>query len=487
MNIFFKMKSWRQVRQFSIVFVLALLFALPVLAAETVKKDEGEKYRLLVRIGSTTEVPIADGICQWILALYTYLIGASGVVAAFFITLGGFRYVISGGNSEQTGQAKENITNGVVGMMLVLSAYVLLNTINPALITCRLPAIRKIENIPMPSGMCPNKVTYECGKEYNKGDDIPAGTSCIGQWCGGIDDIKCISYRSHGLKGGREIVLTEYECVKKDDCNGKDTCQEISATKIGAAWSGVCETNFCPMKNNLKCYVQWVGNDPARATAGNCLPQEDLGSECNDDKNIYCRQPYVCKDNRCAPAGTVKNIMAGANCSEDAQCADGICNKARNSYGTMTAAGMPAPEGVGACVPKKGYQKKDMPCETGARGITICGNDFRCIPINPDKPEWGVCSDRKVNQKCDPNGSQPCFYTEKTECKLQQNEYRCLRKPLSLGEDCAQAGECESKKCCNVKNNCVQGETADKVVDGKCVEAAPDTSPAEAAPPPTTP
>lgn len=50
-----------------------------------------------------------------------------GVVAVIMLIVGGFRYIFSGGNSQNTTAAKDTILYAVVGIVVALLAYALVN------------------------------------------------------------------------------------------------------------------------------------------------------------------------------------------------------------------------------------------------------------------------------------------------------------------------------------------------------------------------
>lgn len=58
-----------------------------------------------------------------------WLIGMSGVLAVYNIIGAGWWLVISQGNEEAISQNKKAITNSVVGLVLVMMAYMLINTV----------------------------------------------------------------------------------------------------------------------------------------------------------------------------------------------------------------------------------------------------------------------------------------------------------------------------------------------------------------------
>ena len=50
-------------------------------------------------------------------------LGFLGIIAVVIILLGGFKYMISGGNEEKVGDAKNMIVYGIIGLAIILSAW----------------------------------------------------------------------------------------------------------------------------------------------------------------------------------------------------------------------------------------------------------------------------------------------------------------------------------------------------------------------------
>jgi hypothetical protein len=104
------------------------------------------------------------------------LIG-TGLMALFAIAYGGIRYVLSGSSETGKTTGKQWIFGAVSGLALLLAAFLILYTINPALITLQDPTLFEI-NIPEPpgqsilnlgerTGILPNKVTFSNPKYPN--------------------------------------------------------------------------------------------------------------------------------------------------------------------------------------------------------------------------------------------------------------------------------------------------------------------------------
>lgn len=78
-------------------------------------------------------------LAQYIGIVYNFLIGIAGLVASVMLVVGGFQYLTSAGDSGKTGAAKKRMLNALVGLVLALGAYTILKTINPALLSLKLP------------------------------------------------------------------------------------------------------------------------------------------------------------------------------------------------------------------------------------------------------------------------------------------------------------------------------------------------------------
>ncbi len=65
---------------------------------------------------------------------YNYIVWLAGILAVIVIMIAGFQWVTAAGNQSKIGEAKERITGAIIGLVLALSSYMLLNIINPELV-----------------------------------------------------------------------------------------------------------------------------------------------------------------------------------------------------------------------------------------------------------------------------------------------------------------------------------------------------------------
>lgn len=84
------------------------------------------------------------------IGIYTYLVGVIGILATVMIMYGGVKYLVSGGNPTRMSGAKDTIFSAVVGLVLVLGAYMLLNLINPNLTELKVAGLIPIKSAAWP-------------------------------------------------------------------------------------------------------------------------------------------------------------------------------------------------------------------------------------------------------------------------------------------------------------------------------------------------
>jgi hypothetical protein len=65
--------------------------------------------------------------------LYTFFVMISGLAAFVMIVWGGVQWMSSQGNPTATGDAKDKIKMALLGLLLVLSSFIILQIINPEL------------------------------------------------------------------------------------------------------------------------------------------------------------------------------------------------------------------------------------------------------------------------------------------------------------------------------------------------------------------
>ena len=83
----------------------------------------------------STGLPNQANASDIIMRVIQILLAIAGLVAVIFLIIGGFRYITAGGNEETAEAAKKTITNAIIGIVVVILAFVIVRVIANALIT----------------------------------------------------------------------------------------------------------------------------------------------------------------------------------------------------------------------------------------------------------------------------------------------------------------------------------------------------------------
>lgn len=92
--------------------------------------------------GPVVQVPF---LAKYIVAVYRYGVSIAFIVSIVMIMIAGFRWMTAGGNTSIIGQAKNMIASTIIGMILLLGSYILLNTVNPDLLKAGVLQVKYIE------------------------------------------------------------------------------------------------------------------------------------------------------------------------------------------------------------------------------------------------------------------------------------------------------------------------------------------------------
>lgn len=181
------------------IFIFLIIFTTFLLAAPALAQDDKASYNLMTNIPGAGKI---ENINQYIKALYLFGLAIVGIIAMLFIIIGGIRYMTAAGNETAISDAKSQITAAILGLVLVLTSWLILNTINPELV-----ALRNLT--PEPVNVAPpiEIGTWKCVIADEYGNDIPLGQ------CGSLET--CRNYQ--GLGCGTLLGI----CV---DCSTSGTC-----------------------------------------------------------------------------------------------------------------------------------------------------------------------------------------------------------------------------------------------------------------------
>lgn len=149
-----------------------------------------------------------DFLGCYINTLYTFFVQAAVILAVLMILVGGMQWLLAIGNQGKIGNAKSTISGAIVGLILALTAYVILAQINSGLIyfkplgieSTNVPSIIKEDNSPyllcgngeMPKNKCEDTgwcrwVEGRCQNNYYYGERariyFEAGNTVYDYYC----------------------------------------------------------------------------------------------------------------------------------------------------------------------------------------------------------------------------------------------------------------------------------------------------------------
>lgn len=126
----------------------------------------GAGYKVTQTLPGSKEIVagegVAGGFVGYAASLWIFGISIGGVLALGSIVYAAIEWTVSAGNSSKIADAKDRITQAIIGLVLLFGAYTVLNFINPDLTQLGKinSVLSQIDNVPAPEnseteGMCP--------------------------------------------------------------------------------------------------------------------------------------------------------------------------------------------------------------------------------------------------------------------------------------------------------------------------------------------
>lgn len=311
-----------------------------------------------------------QGLSEYIKRLYIYLVSIAGIVAGIMIVWAGVKWLTSAGIPDRITDSKKKIANAIVGLILVFGSYVIMQTINPSLVSFRVPPIKVPRQELLGVDRCVKRPEFGCGVR-TKCDELrfiragnppcPTGVGpgeCIGQHCSGSNDCsrlnqaKVLSISDAGR--GRDLAIG-YEALMSNLLHLADLNRDQIGDRIGIsgedaedyiehaarsydidggeAWACI-NKNLCsncgaltpsgvipPPSEDLQKLVTCI------STACHCIVAY-TGSPDNPDGEVVPN----CQERLTTPT-TEEAADVAIPCNRDEQCASRVCNTAINICG----------------------------------------------------------------------------------------------------------------------------------------------------------
>jgi len=126
------------------------------------------------------------------------------------IMIAGFRWLTAAGNASLITQAKDQITSALIGLLIGIGSYALLNVINPQLVSLRSLEI--------------GRVGEGEGISFETCEDKEYGDSCVKDEINGYcsKNKACIPCAEEGTPCGASGTVPAYACPNEQGVCGKD-------------------------------------------------------------------------------------------------------------------------------------------------------------------------------------------------------------------------------------------------------------------------
>ncbi len=236
-------------------------------------------YDLNIDIGSVTQV---ENLPQYINVVYTWLLPAASLVAVVMMMIGGLQYTLARGKPKYIDKAKTRITNAITGVVILLSIFVILNLIDPRLVSfdaLKIPLVKEVVILD-PTSSCERLEDYGYTIEPSEDIEDDAYRKCGGH---GVIQSKV------GLKENALGSWDEGDSCEFNKCDDGESCVADG------------DSNSC-----FSC----ADIPEETATATTCAAIEQFEDETGTQ--IYCEYNAALKS--CTTAGTGIALSQGFSC-----------------------------------------------------------------------------------------------------------------------------------------------------------------------------
>jgi hypothetical protein len=239
-------------------------------------------------IGGVSQV---NGLAEYINVAYRYLVSVVLVVAIVMTVYGGFRYLF-GASAGSVGAGKEIIRDALIGMLIVLGAYTLLATINPATTILGLnpPEPIACQDINLPAVA----VHSRCASDT----ECSAGQRCVEAHNVVYDFHECLSTFSQGSSAGAAA--------------GQDLATTLNNSASSFVGEGGEVTGFSPLDALINSYLQTNAaiTSAGLTTAGAVVGGDLSGAACN----FFALRAAANNIHLCS------SLQQGSPCTQDRYC-----------------------------------------------------------------------------------------------------------------------------------------------------------------------
>lgn len=259
---------------------LAVLTPLVVVSTATAATTDTSNFVPDIKLPGQFESEPQDSqlMGKYFRAVYIYMVYVVGVLAVVMLIYGGVKWVAAAGNAGQINDAKDVITNAIIGLVIGLTSFLLLNIINPKLLSLSLPGVTNV-SVKYYDGA---KVSSICPPAASLADEVSCGslkqirTETVGNE---QVPIYCIGVFCNDVRYGKHHVCSIQQKTNSTNLAPGGGCLEQVVLEKQPAGPYQDITKFDveqPGPVNLSCGV--IG--PAKDVVGRSCGNGEIGSKC---------------------------------------------------------------------------------------------------------------------------------------------------------------------------------------------------------------
>jgi hypothetical protein len=259
-----KVISAKFILGFSVIGLLAALFAINgALAQQTITEIGG--YKLNVPLPGVPGAANPTTLAELTRYIYLWAMGVVALAAMIMLGVAGFKYFLAAGNPSRAEDAKDQATHALLGLIVVVGSYLILNTINPSLVNLGGAEQAHINKVVSSSVQGPEDQDAE-GQCFASADLGTSGCGSVGNgW-------------QNRPKGCSSACGTDKTCCY---CNLGDSCETTQ--------------HSCAKKDSTSFETETYTGSPESAICGPYL-RSDCGGKCVGTQWPTCVKGNLCND-----------------------------------------------------------------------------------------------------------------------------------------------------------------------------------------------
>ncbi len=160
------------IKKFTFCVITIFFIFAPVLAFSQTEEEKSGTEDVPIHL----QIPLpffgvsdSPDLSEYLTGIYRLLIGAGILFAIVMIIIAGYQWIFAGGSADKIGNAKKRIFSAVIGLILALLSYVILNAITPRLVAMRMPDIPSVKRLEFTQGETCQNSEYLIRKEAELG------------------------------------------------------------------------------------------------------------------------------------------------------------------------------------------------------------------------------------------------------------------------------------------------------------------------------